>query len=110
MYAHLPIQIHSHLPPMLRQPRRSERQSPSQVGNVAPHRRGNINFAAAEPTEDDHLQSQRHSLLYVIINSNSAVLSFIERLSSFRGSQCIKTIGNVIFWDLKQCPLYRGLL
>ena len=25
-------------------------------------------------------------------NINSAVLSFIERLSSFRGSQCIKTI------------------
>ena len=29
-------------------------------------------------------------------NINSAVLSFIERLSSFQGSQCIKTIGNVI--------------
>ena len=31
---------------------------------------------------------------------NSAVLSFIERLSSFRGSQCIKTIGHVIFGTL----------
>ena len=30
-------------------------------------------------------------------NINSAVLSFIERLSSFRGSKCTKTIGNVIF-------------
>ena len=30
-------------------------------------------------------------------NLNSAVLSIIGRLSSFRGSQCIKTIGNVIF-------------
>ena len=33
-------------------------------------------------------------------NINSAVLSFIERLSSFRGSQCIKTIGHVIFGTL----------
>ena len=30
-------------------------------------------------------------------NINSAVLSFIERLSSFRGSKCTKTIGHVIF-------------
>ena len=30
-------------------------------------------------------------------NINSAILSFIERLSSFRGSQCIKTIVNVFF-------------
>ena len=29
--------------------------------------------------------------------TNSALLSFIERLSSFRGFQCIKTIGKVIF-------------
>ena len=28
---------------------------------------------------------------------NSAVLSFVERLSSFRGSKCTKTIGHVIF-------------
>ena len=28
---------------------------------------------------------------------NSAVLSFIERLSSFRGSKCTKIIGHVIF-------------
>ena len=28
---------------------------------------------------------------------NSAVLSFIERLSSFRGSKCAKSIGHVIF-------------
>ena len=30
-------------------------------------------------------------------NINSAVLSFIERLSSFKGSKCTKTIGHVIF-------------
>ena len=30
-------------------------------------------------------------------NINSAVLSFIERLSSFRDSKCTKTIGHVIF-------------
>ena len=30
-------------------------------------------------------------------NINSAVLSFIERLSSFRGSECTKPIGHVIF-------------
>ena len=30
-------------------------------------------------------------------NINSAVLSFIERLSSFRGSKSTKTIGHVIF-------------
>ena len=34
---------------------------------------------------------------------NSAVLSFIETLLG--GSQCIETIGKVIFWDLGQCPL-----
>ena len=37
-------------------------------------------------------------------NINSAVLSFIERLSSFRGSKCTKTMGRVIFLDLEQCP------
>ena len=31
-------------------------------------------------------------------NINSAVLSFIERLSSLRGRESN-------FWDLKQCPL-----
>lgn len=31
---------------------------------------------------------------------NSVVFSFIERLSSFRGSQCNKTIGKVIFGTL----------
>ena len=30
-------------------------------------------------------------------NTNSAVLSFIVRLSSFRGSKCSKIIGHVIF-------------
>ena len=42
---------------------------------------------------------------------DSALLSFIEKLSSFRGSQCIKTTEN--FWDLEQCTCnynYRGLL
>ena len=33
-------------------------------------------------------------------NIYSAVLSFIERLSSFRGSKCTKTIGHVIFGTL----------
>ena len=35
---------------------------------------------------------------------NSAVLSFIERLSSFRGSRCI--VRTIIFLDIKPCPLY----
>ena len=35
-------------------------------------------------------------------NINSAGLSFIERLSSFRGSQCNRESN---FWDPKQCPL-----
>ena len=39
---------------------------------------------------------------------NSAVLSFIERLSSFRGSKCTKTIGHVILGP--QSVLCRGLL
>ena len=39
-------------------------------------------------------------------NINSVVLSFIERLSCFRGSKCTKTIGHICnFWDLEQCPL-----
>ena len=41
-------------------------------------------------------------------NINSLVLSLVERLSSSRRLQscnCIKTIGRVIIWDLKQCPL-----
>ena len=37
---------------------------------------------------------------------NSAVLSFIERLSSFRGSKCTKTMGHVIFGTSKSV-LYR---
>ena len=40
---------------------------------------------------------------------NSAVLSFIERLSSFRGSKCTKTIGHVIFGTSNDV-LCRGLL
>ena len=67
------------------------------------YRRGNINFTAAEPTEYTllvqvatvELPNKGH-----IGDIHSAVLSFIERLSSFRGSQCIKTIGNVIFGTL----------
>ena len=39
-------------------------------------------------------------------NINSAVLSFIERLSSFRGSKCTKTIGHVIF-GTSNSVLYR---
>ena len=50
-------------------------------------------------------------------NINSAVLSFIERLSSFRGSKCTKTIGHVIFGTstasfvqrfIIQCPYFGG--
>ena len=48
-------------------------------------------------------------------NINSAVFSFIERLSSFRGSQCIKTIRNIIFGTsnsverfIIQCPYFGG--
>ena len=50
-------------------------------------------------------------------NINSAVLSFIERLSSFGDSQCINSMGKVI-WVLQamsfikrfiiQCPSYGG--
>ena len=39
---------------------------------------------------------------------NLAVLSFIERLSSFRGFQCIYNVHyrkNYLNWDLEQCPL-----
>ena len=39
-------------------------------------------------------------------NINSAVLSSIERLSSFRGSKCTKTIGNAIF-GTSSSVLYR---
>ena len=35
-------------------------------------------------------------------------LSFMERLSSFRGYKCTKTIGHVIFWDFEQCPYFGG--
>ena len=35
----------------------------------------------------------------------SAILSIVEKLSSLRGSQCIKTIGKIIFLDFEQCPL-----
>ena len=39
-------------------------------------------------------------------NVNSAVLSFVERLSSFRGSKCTKTIDRACnIWDHEQCPL-----
>ena len=50
-------------------------------------------------------------------NINSAVLSLIERLSSFRGSRCIKTIGHVILGlravsfverFIIQCPYFGG--
>ena len=48
-------------------------------------------------------------------NINSAVLSFIERLSSYRGSECTKTIGHVIFGTsssverfIIQCPYFGG--
>ena len=37
-------------------------------------------------------------------NKNSAGLSSIERLSSFRGSQCIETMGKVHV-NLEWCPL-----
>ena len=40
-------------------------------------------------------------------NINSAVLSFIERLSSFRGSKCTKTIGNVIVVTSNSVPVCR---
>ena len=44
-------------------------------------------------------------------NINSAILSFIERLSSLRSFLCIETIGESIFADHRQCPLYnRGLI
>ena len=33
------------------------------------------------------------------------VLSSVERLSSFRGSQCIENYRESDFWDCKQCPL-----
>ena len=39
-------------------------------------------------------------------NINSSVLSFVERLSSIRDSQCIKTIGRVFFGSLSNA-LYR---
>ena len=39
-------------------------------------------------------------------NINSAVLSFIERLPSYRGSKCTKTIGNVNF-GTSNSVLYR---
>ena len=42
-------------------------------------------------------------------NINSTVLSFIERLSSFRSSQCIKTIEKVIFGTLSNA-FCRGIL
>ena len=39
-------------------------------------------------------------------NINSAVLSFVERLSSFRGSHCTCTYMNESnFLDFEQCPL-----
>ena len=47
-------------------------------------------------------------------NINSATLSFIERLSSFRGSKCTKTIGHgprtVSFVErfIIQCPYFEG--
>ena len=52
-------------------------------------------------------------------NINSAVLSFIERLSSFSGSKCTKTIGHVILGPqtvsfierfIIQCPYSEGPL
>ena len=51
-------------------------------------------------------------------NINSAVFPFIERLSSFRGPKCSKTIGHVIFLGPRtvsfeerfiiQCPYFGG--
>ena len=50
-------------------------------------------------------------------NINSAVLFFIERLSSFRGSKCTKAIGHVILRPrtvsfverfIIQCPYFGG--
>ena len=54
-------------------------------------------------------------------NINSAVLSFIERLSSCRGPQCIKPIGKISFRTLSNVfyrevyyacsvPILKGLL
>ena len=43
-------------------------------------------------------------------NINSAALSFIERLSSFKGSQCIETIGHVIFGTLNSVLCREVLL
>ena len=50
-------------------------------------------------------------------NINSAILSFIERLSSFRGSKCTKIIGHTILGlrtvsyverFIIQCPYFGG--
>ena len=50
-------------------------------------------------------------------NINSVVLSFIERLSSFRGSKCTKTIAHAILGPqtvsfverfIIQCPYFGG--
>ena len=39
-------------------------------------------------------------------NINSAILFFIERLSSFRSSQCVKLDGKyIIFWTLSNVPI-----
>ena len=43
-----------------------------------------------EPPNKGHIDLRRDS------DINTAVLSFVERLSSFRGSQCVETIGRVI--------------
>ena len=48
-----------------------------------------------EPPNEGHLGD----------NINSAVVSFVERLSSFRGSRTTSRETN--FWDLDPCPLYR---
>ena len=54
---------------------------------------------------------------HVVDNINSAILSSVERLSSFRGSQCIEPIERVIFGTLSgvlcrevfvQCPYLGG--
>ena len=43
-------------------------------------------------------------------NINSAVVSFVERLSSFGGSKCIRTIGKQIFVErsIILCPYLGG--
>ena len=63
------------------------------------------NNATVEPLNKGHFGD----------NINSAVLSFIERLSSFRGSNCTKTIGHVIFGTSNSvlcreahCPYFGG--